>query len=1048
MFRSKDQEVKMIFSSSQDFVKSKISICVVWIFLFLSSVSVEGGNSPSTFTYQGKLTNAAGTSALLDTVTIKIGIYNPAGTCLLYEESQSADTSTTGGVFSIEVGQSSTTGGKRTASDPNLSMVTVFANTSSQIRAAGANCAGGYTPSTGDTRSLRFTVTPTSTGVTNTLSPDQVLNSVPHAIVAQTLQGYGPASFIFNTGNVTQTNLDTLTGAGDASALHTHDTRYVQIGSAASLGSNSYVSGNFGIGTSSPSFDLGFGGNSSRTIGINRNSTTSGSDLTVSSGGALSGGTNLSGGTLALSSGTATGTGSSAIEFKTATAGGSGTTDNAPTTKMTVLGNGNVGIGTTSPNFPLEVNGDIRTSGKVYINRGDGNNSFIDGSGNNLRLSSVGGAGSIVFATTNSTTERMRIDGATGNVGIGTTNPTFKLDVNNGTSYNALKISAGNNSGTDGLMRLSHFSTGQNHDVSWDQNDLKFTPYRNTIFSAGNIGLGTTSPLAKLHVNDGVNINLLLGSQGGTAGIKSVNDANSSRQGFVLDSSKSYFQINGTNQMVLDGTGLGIGTTTPGGPLDVQGSSASMITRTTSAGSGQLSAVQVGISGNSAVTGTGSSLLFFADNTAAVKQFIGRISSIWETATAGSESSAMTFNVRPNNADTNATTEAMRITSTSRVGIGTTAPIGRLHVSSGVSVIATADTAADDAVFESLGDTGISFLTAGTNKSSIYFGKAGANNSDGRIVYDNNNRKLSLWTAQTQNLTIDTNGNVGIGTVGPAAKLQIDKTVVGDIPLRLNSPAAVDNVLWDFQIGTVVAGTHPKSLTISGSSGGSDFIVSPSTTALGALVIKGSGATGIGNTAPGSLLHVGNASTSAGLTVAQFQTATGTCTMTPATSGTGIACSSDERLKRNIREVSGEFALEKLLQLQAVTYEFKKDPKSERHTGYIAQQLMQFAPEFVRQGQDGYYQVYYDGFIPWITEAIKQLYVKVARAEDLQAHFRDALVEKEKRIQLLEEQNKSQSRGLVEIRIENEKLKQENDANAKILGDLLRRINKIESSKN
>ena len=103
--------------------------------------------------------------------------------------------------------------------------------------------------------------------------------------------------------------------------------------------------------------------------------------------------------------------------------------------------------------------------------------------------------------------------------------------------------------------------------------------------------------------------------------------------------------------------------------------------------------------------------------------------------------------------------------------------------------------------------------------------------------------------------------------------------------------------------------------------------------------------------------------------------------MTPATSCTGMACSSDERLKRDIASVSGDFALEKIVQMQAKTYQFKKDSSGKRYTGYIAQELQKIAPEFVRQDDDGYLQIYYDGLIPWITEAIKNLYNKISGVE-------------------------------------------------------------------
>jgi len=118
---------------------------------------------------------------------------------------------------------------------------------------------------------------------------------------------------------------------------------------------------NLGIGTTTPTKILSFGGNAERTIWLERNTTTHGSNLTMQAGGGLSGGTNLNGGSLYLSSGIATGSGSSDMFFQTATAGGTGTTDATPTTKFTVRGNGDVVVGTGTA---LATNA---TSGFLYI---------------------------------------------------------------------------------------------------------------------------------------------------------------------------------------------------------------------------------------------------------------------------------------------------------------------------------------------------------------------------------------------------------------------------------------------------------------------------------------------------------------------------------------------------------------------------------------------------------------------------------------------------------------------------------------------------------
>jgi hypothetical protein len=80
------------------------------------------------------------------------------------------------------------------------------------------------------------------------------------------------------------------------------------------------------------------------------------------------GGTDKNGGTLNLSSGTSTGTGTSNINFKVYGAvGSSSSTPNAATTAMTILGNGNAGIGSSSPQAKLDVNGAIDIGGQNGI---------------------------------------------------------------------------------------------------------------------------------------------------------------------------------------------------------------------------------------------------------------------------------------------------------------------------------------------------------------------------------------------------------------------------------------------------------------------------------------------------------------------------------------------------------------------------------------------------------------------------------------------------------------------------------------------------------
>ena len=86
------------------------------------------------------------------------------------------------------------------------------------------------------------------------------------------------------------------------------------------------------------------------------------------------------------------------------------------TETMRVKGNGNVGIGTSSPAQKLSVSGDTLTTGTTYL--GDTNHSIRLVASSGVALSASGATDGIILKQ------------STGNVGIGTTSPTQKLEVN------------------------------------------------------------------------------------------------------------------------------------------------------------------------------------------------------------------------------------------------------------------------------------------------------------------------------------------------------------------------------------------------------------------------------------------------------------------------------------------------------------------------------------------------------------------------------------------------------------------------------------------
>ena len=181
--------------------------------LALSVVSQATNDSPQTFTLDGMLSNSGGTPLLDATAKVRVQILNPAKTCVLYDEEQTVDTTGTAGKFTIQVG-SAVGAGKRKALDSANTMQKVYQNVSAITAQAAPSqtCAGSsYTPAVGDIRYVRVIVTPTSSSA-ETLSPDMTLDSVPNAMVAQSVQGLERANILQVNGaaQTTQARLEQL----------------------------------------------------------------------------------------------------------------------------------------------------------------------------------------------------------------------------------------------------------------------------------------------------------------------------------------------------------------------------------------------------------------------------------------------------------------------------------------------------------------------------------------------------------------------------------------------------------------------------------------------------------------------------------------------------------------------------------------------------------------------------------------------------------------------------------------------------------------------
>jgi hypothetical protein len=263
------------------------------------------------------------------------------------------------------------------------------------------------------------------------------------------------------------------------------------------------ASGNVGIGTTTPSSLLSvqgnayFGGNITATGTLN---VTGQSTFTTASSTGLTA-TNLYSTTGIITTLTST----------------NSTLTNASTTNLTISnnayfggntgiwnGSGNVGIGTMTPGSKLTVTGGniqingsaapsvllTPTSGSSYV---VGANTAISGAG---IYDSTGGAW------------RLMVQDTTGNIGLGTTSPVSPLVVYGAGNYGQADIVSSAANGEAGLLFKSADDTdgsgwliGKNLNLTDDSFGIFRGGNLFTINTNGNVGIGTTTPSAKLTVS-------------------------------------------------------------------------------------------------------------------------------------------------------------------------------------------------------------------------------------------------------------------------------------------------------------------------------------------------------------------------------------------------------------------------------------------------------------------------------------------------------------------------------------------------------------------
>ncbi len=404
--------------------------------------------------------------------------------------------------------------------------------------------------------------------------------------------------------------------------------------------------------------------------------------------------------------------------------------------------NGYVGLGTFSPTEKLDVIGNVKTTGTATIGTiatGATDSVIIESSGlvqkRNINpqvwdttakfVSASDGVLSVNRLTKaengNGINESIVFDDGT-NVGIGTDNPNEKLTISGNLS----------SSGTATIGTVPTNSTGNSFIV--ETNGL----LQKRILNIG--ALDTTAVFVS--ASDGaLTVNRL----------PKATDSNGINESIVFD----------------DGTNVGIGTDNPGAKLTVSGTLSTLGTAT-------IGTIATNSTETSFVVETNGLLQKRSLNTAATDT-----TSRFVSASDG----ALSVNYLPKATNSNGINESIIYDDGTNVGIGETAPEGKLHVKAGSSGSVTAQPNSIG-IFENSSNSYISVLSPTSQYAGLVMG--GPGNPYGAYVswnHDNSALKVStahtggaiqlLVNAEQEAVRILSGGNVGIGTINPKEKLTI-----------------------------------------------------------------------------------------------------------------------------------------------------------------------------------------------------------------------------------------------------------------------------------
>ena len=610
---------------------------------------------------------------------------------------------------------------------------------------------------------------------------------------------------------------------------------------------------------------------------------------------------------------------------------------------------GNVGIGTSSPTALLHL--ESASSPKIELKDTTNDARLIAYAQNSNAHIGTASNHDLIIDTNGS--EAMRIKSG-GSVGIGTSSPSYPLELHHGTPEFNMKDTSSN-----GQFRFSLDGTTATINNVSSSGTLVFSNANSEamrINSSGNVGIGTTSPAQAAHV---VGSQVRLDTSSG--GYYLHNASGTFRGAFHDNGTITSIYADGDGDgphMVFSNGKVGIGTTSPSNKLEIKGDSD-----------------HLRLIGSTTDT-KGLSIRYDHSNNR---------SEIRSDQTGVNQLDIMYYGLNQH-FGRNGSSITMTLTDLNKVGIGTSSP---------------GDYYADDLVVVAADDGGLTLASsATTHKAYLAWadGTSGSAAYQGYLAYDHNNNSLQIATAASEAVRIDSSGKIGIGTSSPdtilhakassgEAEIKIESAADQEARLRFGDATDDDKGYISYSrnsgfMNFSVDNATGEAMRIDSSD---NLLIAKTATTIGAVghVIFNSGAYYM-TTAGSEALTIkkSNSGTLSAL-VFMHEDATpptvGSVAVT--SSGTTYNTSSDSRLKDITGEARG---LEVVNELNPVAYNWKSNGESDE--GLIAQEVKDFVPNAVTQDEEGYYQMDYSKLV---TPLIKAVQEQQGQIEQLKAEINE-----------------------------------------------------------